>query len=246
MSYSKRQSQWANSALVVNVNPEDTGFSPSSTGRDCAYDPQSRKVVVNVATPSHSPLQGIYWQEEMERRAAKMGGGRFVVPVQRVTDFLAGTDSLPPVEKATTNTTEHQPISSSYRLGVKEAPLHELFPPFITDTIRKALVDFNRTVPGYITPGINTSTTCRIFTHLTVAYVSSTADAILHGVETRTSSPVQITRHRDSCESVSLAGLYPAGEGAGYAGGIVSAAVDGLRVAQAILHKITSMASSTE
>lgn len=59
-------------------------------------------------------------------------------------------------------------------------------------------------------------------------------------METRTSSPVQITRFPDSCESVSLAGLYPAGEGAGYAGGIASAAVDGLRVATAILNKIAA------
>ena len=62
-------------------------------------------------------------------------------------------------------------------------------------------------------------------------------DALLHGVETRTSSPVQITRCTNSFESVSLPGLYPAGEGAGYAGGIVSAAVDGMRVSEALIHK---------
>lgn len=162
MSYSKRQSQWANSALVVNVNPEDTSFSPSSTGRDSAYSAPSGSVD-NTTAPSHNPLQGIYWQEEMERRAAKMGGGSFVVPVQRVTDFLSCTDPSPLGEenrsvrkakvKAQTTATQLQPISSSYRLGVKEAPLHELYPPFITDTIRQALLDFNRTMPGYITPG---------------------------------------------------------------------------------------------
>lgn len=65
-------------------------------------------------------------------------------------------------------------------------------------------------------------------------------EAILHGVETRTSAPVQIVRDRDSCESISLRGLYPAGEGAGYAGGIVSAAVDGMRVAEAIVNAVGS------
>eukprot|EP00965_Chrysotila_dentata_P134618 4452775-Pleurochrysis_carterae.AAC.6 len=60
-------------------------------------------------------------------------------------------------------------------------------------------------------------------------------DALLHGVETRTSAPVQIVRDADSCESDGLRGLYPAGEGAGYAGGIVSAAVDGMRVATAFI-----------
>ena len=59
-------------------------------------------------------------------------------------------------------------------------------------------------------------------------------EGILHGIETRTSSPVQITRDKVTYESISLSGLYPTGEGAGYAGGIVSAAVDGLNVAKAI------------
>ena len=73
------------------------------------------------------------------------------------------------------------------------------------------------------------------FTLLHTTTLINLIDAILHGVETRTSAPVQILRHKESCECVSLPGLFPAGEGAGYAGGIVSAAVDGLRVAQGIL-----------
>ena len=60
-------------------------------------------------------------------------------------------------------------------------------------------------------------------------------EALLHGVETRTSAPVQIARDGNTCEAVGLYNLFPAGEGAGYAGGIVSAAVDGLRVAEALL-----------
>jgi uncharacterized FAD-dependent dehydrogenase len=60
-------------------------------------------------------------------------------------------------------------------------------------------------------------------------------EAVLIGVETRTSAPVTIERDRTTCESLSHAGLYPAGEGAGYGGGIVSAAIDGLRVANAVL-----------
>uniref|UniRef100_A0A7S2CG41 Amine oxidase domain-containing protein n=1 Tax=Haptolina brevifila TaxID=156173 RepID=A0A7S2CG41_9EUKA len=59
-------------------------------------------------------------------------------------------------------------------------------------------------------------------------------DALLHGVETRTSAPVRVERVRESCEAVGLRRLFPAGEGAGYAGGIVSAAVDGLRVGRAV------------
>ena len=176
MSFSRRQSQWANSALVVNVNPEDTHFTPSLTGRDAAFEPSNGDYdgVAGVSSPApdknnilnernaasvaQSPLQGIYWQEEMERRAAKMGGGQFVVPVQRVTDFLAATSPVTPAVESTyvasaTPATPASPISSSYRLGVREAPLHELYPPFVTKTIRAALLDFERTMPGFISPG---------------------------------------------------------------------------------------------
>ncbi|KAL5842166.1 hypothetical protein ACOSQ3_012769 [Xanthoceras sorbifolium] len=122
-----------------------------------------------------------------------MGGGNFVVPVQTVTDFLENklsAASVPP---------------SSYRLGVKVANLHELFPAHITDALKHSISMFDKELPGFISEA-----------------------ALLHGVETRTSSPVQIPRDNDTYESTSLKGLYPVGEGAGYAGGIVSAAVDGM------------------
>ena len=63
------------------------------------------------------------------------------------------------------------------------------------------------------------------------------ADAIITGIETRTSSPVRMTRNPDSLQALGMDGLYPCGEGAGYAGGIVSAAVDGIRVAQQIMER---------
>src|SRR5690606_28762322 len=66
------------------------------------------------------------------------------------------------------------------------------------------------------------------------------AEAQLHGVESRTSCPMRITRHETTLESLSHSGLYPAGEGAGYAGGITSAAVDGIRIAEAIVAKVSS------
>lgn len=94
---------------------------------------------------------------------------------------------------------------SSYRLGVQASNLHELFPSPITQALQRSIIMFDKELPGFISK-----------------------DALLHGVETRTSSPVQILRHVDTYESTSLRGLYPIGEGAGYAGGIVSAAVDGM------------------
>ncbi|KAK8991197.1 hypothetical protein V6N11_062218 [Hibiscus sabdariffa] len=170
MSFSRRASKWANAALVVTVSTKD-------------FD----------ALNFHGPLAGVEFQKEFERRAAMMGGGNFVVPVQTVTDFMENkisVTSMPP---------------SSYRLGVKAASLHELFPSYMTDALRHSLSMFDKELPGFISK-----------------------EALLHGVETRTSSPIQIPRDSDTYESLSLRGLYPVGEGAGYAGGIVSAAVDGM------------------
>lgn len=176
MSFSRRSSKWANAALVVTVS----GIEFNSL--NCS-----------------GPMAGVYFQRDLEKKAAIMGGGNFVVPVQTVTDFLenklSGT-SLPP---------------SSYRLGVKAANLHNLFPTHITEALKHSIVAFDQELPGFISK-----------------------DALLHGVETRTSSPVQIPRSSDTYESVSLRGLYPIGEGAGYAGGIVSAAVDGMYAGLAV------------
>ena len=103
-------------------------------------------------------------------------------------------------------------VADGVVLGVRAAPLHELYPPQVTSALRDGLRRFASTLPGF-----------------------DSDEALLHGVETRTSAPVQIARHADSCEADGLRGLYPAGEGAGHAGGIVSAAVDGIRIANAIL-----------
>ncbi|CBI15586.3 unnamed protein product, partial [Vitis vinifera] len=170
MSFSRRASRWANAALVATVSSKDFG-----------------------ALNCDGPLAGVEFQREFERRAAMMGGGNFVVPVQTVTDFMENklsVTSVPP---------------SSYRLGVKAANLHELFPLHITKALQHSISMFDEELPGFISK-----------------------DALLHGVETRTSSPIQIPRNSDTYESTSLRGLYPIGEGAGYAGGIVSAAVDGM------------------
>lgn len=105
---------------------------------------------------------------------------------------------------------------TSYKRGVRAAELSALYPPKVTVYLQQALLQFERQMPGYLSE-----------------------DAVLIGVETRTSSPVTIVRDRVSLQSLNVAGVYPSGEGAGYGGGIVSAAVDGLRVANAILATLT-------
>lgn len=100
--------------------------------------------------------------------------------------------------------------ATSYHPGITSAPLHTLLPPSLAQRLQEGLQRFGRSMRGYITE-----------------------DAVLVGVETRTSSPVRIPRHADSLQHPEIAALYPCGEGAGYAGGIVSAALDGVRVAEA-------------
>ena len=101
-------------------------------------------------------------------------------------------------------------VVPSYKPGVLPTDLSLCLPPAVSAAIREALPVFGRRIPGF-----------------------DMADAVMTGVETRTSSPIRITRGEDF-QSLNTAGLYPAGEGAGYAGGILSAAVDGMRAAEAV------------
>ena len=101
-------------------------------------------------------------------------------------------------------------VSSSYRPRVVEADLEAVLPPYITQTLREGIPEFGRTLRGFVT-----------------------AEATLVGIESRTSAPLRVLRD-ERFESIGLRGLYPAGEGAGYAGGIMSSAVDGVRIADAI------------
>ncbi len=101
-------------------------------------------------------------------------------------------------------------VIPSYAPGVKPCNLEECLPDYVIAAMREAIVAFDRKLRGYALP-----------------------DAVLTGVETRSSSPIRMTRG-ESFESTSFHGLYPAGEGAGFAGGIMSAAVDGIKVAEAI------------
>jgi uncharacterized FAD-dependent dehydrogenase len=107
-------------------------------------------------------------------------------------------------------------VLPSYKPGVKLGSLSDALPAYAIAAIREALPVFGKKIKGF-----------------------DMADAVLTGVETRTSSPLKINRGEDF-QSVNVAGLYPAGEGASYAGGILSAGVDGIRVAEAVARQITS------
>ena len=128
---------------------------------------------------------------------------------------LGGSDYSAPAQRvedflADQPSTELGAVKPSYRPGVKLVNLAELLPDFANEALREAIVAFDRQVKGF-----------------------AMKDALLTGVETRTSSPISIRRGKDY-QSINTKGLYPAGEGAGYAGGILSAGIDGIKVAEAI------------
>jgi uncharacterized protein len=186
MSHASRRGHFANSALVVSVDPEDFGAFGSVDGLD-DFD---------------GLLAGMAFQREAERRAFELGGGDFVAPAQRLADFKEGRSSK--------NVRE-----TTYKPGVVAADIGRCYPDFVVDNLRQALERFEDKMGGYLTN-----------------------DAVLIGVETRTSAPVRILRDDTTHQSPTLAGFYPTGEGAGFGGGIVSAALDGLRVSERILEEL--------
>jgi uncharacterized FAD-dependent dehydrogenase len=152
------------------------------------------------------PLDGIAFQRAWESRAFELGQGDYRAPAQLLGDFLKGQASRVLGE-----------VEPSYKPGVHLSdltgtvdPQRPSLPPYAIAALREALPAFERQIRGFARP-----------------------DAVLTGVETRTSSPVRIPRGRDY-QSLQVQGLYPAGEGAGYAGGIMSAGVDGIEVAEAL------------
>jgi uncharacterized FAD-dependent dehydrogenase len=174
MSLSRRDSPFANSGMVVAVEPEDL-----------------------AEYAEHGALAGVEYQKALEVMAEIAGGGKQRAPAQRMTDFIANRSSgtLP---------------ASSYNPGLTSAPLHELLPLALARRLQGGLKNFGSSMRGYMTE-----------------------EAVLVGVETRTSSPVRVPRDAASLEHPAIARLFPCGEGAGYAGGIVSAAIDGIRCADA-------------
>jgi len=150
-----------------------------------------------------SPLDGMAFQRIWESRAYELGGGGYLAPGSLVGDFVKRQVSQ-----------AFGDVAPSYKPGVTLTNLQEKgrgsLPPYALEAIREALPAFARQIRGFDRP-----------------------DAVLTGVETRTSSPLRINRGRDY-QSVNVRGLFPAGEGAGYAGGIMSAGVDGIEVAEAL------------
>ena len=216
MSASHRNSPYANSGMVVQINPEDiatilTSNSDSgltsnslscltSNSDGCLTSNSDGGLTSNsdgglTSNSASGPLAGLRLQEYVEHLAFVHGGAPAIAPAQRLADFVRGKRSadLP---------------ACSYLPGTRSSALHEWLPPFIANRLRQGFRDFDRKYPGFLTN-----------------------DAIILATESRSSSAVRIPRDAETLQSLSHPNLYPCGEGAGYAGGITSSALDGINAA---------------
>lgn len=173
-SPSKRNNPFANSGIVVSIEPQ--GLEHFS---------------------HYGVFAGLEYQKSLEKMAFVAGGSTQTAPAQRMVDF-------------TQNKTSADLPDCSYQPGIKSAPLHELLPKPIAFRLQEGFKAFGKKMKGYLTN-----------------------EAVIVGVESRTSSPIRIPREKETLQHPQVKGLYPCGEGAGYAGGIISAAIDGEKCAEA-------------
>ena len=222
MSLAKRDSPFANSGLVVELQPKDwcgkrgwrwgwpevmkraAEVSDLPALHEVVADPRGG-APLDVAAgrlpvhPEQDPLFGVRIQLALEVLAAHAGGGDGKAPAQRCIDFVTQSGAeLPPSE-------------TSYLPGLTAADFDTILPKGVARRLREGLRGFDTVLPGY----------------------AGEAGQLI-GVETRTSSPVRLPRDAESLQAEGCPGLYPCGEGAGYAGGIVSSALDGVLVARAV------------
>ncbi len=186
MSYAARDSECANSAIIVSVTPDDYG--------------------------SDHPLAGVWFQRKLEEKAFHLGNGK--IPIEQYGDFKK--DAIG--QTTTTSIPEFLPcIKGAYTT----ADLTDILTPEMNRAFIEGMEHFDKLIPGF-----------------------AAKNAWMCGVESRTSSPLRI--ERDETLQSSLRGLYPCGEGAGYAGGITSAAMDGLKVAECLAKKYNQKETNYE
>lgn len=187
---------------VVNASSETGGIVTNGMSNSKRDGTNANSAVLVSVEPDDFPqdnvLSGMYFQREIEQRAFNLTGG--AVPVEYVGDLLG-------INK------NGEKVEPSVKPCVKQVKVEEVFPKFISESLKEGIVALDKKLNGFANSG-----------------------AVLSFPETRSSSPVRIIRN-DEYYSEFANWLYPSGEGAGYAGGIMSAAVDGLRCAEAIIDK---------
>lgn len=182
MSYHARDGKNANSAVLVNVTPEDYNQGDI--------------------------LDGVKFQQKFERLAFELGGANYNAPAEKVKDFIAGTK--------TNFDCNMEKVKASYRPNITLADLSKCLPDFATESLKEALPLLDKKVKGF-----------------------ADDDNLLIGVETRSSAPVQIVRDENLMNGIQ--GLFSAGEGAGFAGGITSSGADGIKIAEKVVDYLSSL-----
>ena len=185
MSYSGREGNNANSAIVLAVTPGDI--------------------------PGEDPLAGMEWQRQLEQKAFQLGEGK--IPYCSLLEFkerrlMTDAELSAALAGMKDGRGDIQPAYPAHKGNHKKAPVWELFSESFCKEFLEGMKDFGKKIKGFDAP-----------------------DTVLSAVESRTSSPVRILRNQDSLEALGRPGIYPMGEGAGYAGGILSSAADGIRCA---------------
>ena len=209
MSPSNRGSRWSNSGMVVEIQPEDfISGELKMESGELAAQQNAQLLAINPLL-SNSQLLTLNTQLTLLH---------FQEELERQCWLQGGRRQTAPAQRMLDFTRKKLSFDlpeSSYNPGLISSPLHFWMPDFISKRLSLGFQQFGRTSHGFLTN-----------------------EAVMIGVETRTSSPVRIVRDKETLQHVTVRGLFPCGEGAGYAGGIVSAGVDGERCAEAVANYI--------
>lgn len=206
MSPSNRGSKWSNSGMVVEIQPEDLLTDELSMKNEELAAQQNERLLALNPSLSNTRLSEINSQ--------LLPVLHFQEELERQCWLQGGRRQTAPAQRMldfTRKKLSYDLPESSYSPGLISSPLHFWMPEFISKRLSLGFQQFGRSCHGFLTN-----------------------EAVMIGVETRTSSPVRIVRDKDTLQHVTVHGLFPCGEGAGYAGGIVSAGIDGERCAEAV------------
>lgn len=207
MSPSNRGSRWSNSGMVVELRPEDLENEELRMMNEELTAQQDDAVNAQTST-----VNAQYSTLNAQHSTLKMM--YFQEALERLCWQQGNMKQTAPAQRMadfTKKKLSYDLPESSYAPGLVSSPLHFWMPPFIANRLSKGFQQFGKYSHGFLTN-----------------------EATMIGVETRTSAPVRIIRDKDTLQHVRLKGLFPCGEGAGYAGGIVSAGIDGERCAEAV------------
>ncbi len=195
--------------FVVNASSEAGGIVTNGMSLNKRDNVNANSALLVNVTPkdfnSDHPLAGVEFQRKFEQLAFELTGKNYNAPIQLMEDFLNDKQS-----------NQLGRVIPSYRPGHTFIKMTDLFPKYVTDTMKEAIVSFDHKLTGF-----------------------ALGDAVITGPETRSSSPIRIVR--DASFQSNILGIYPMGEGAGYAGGIMSSAVDGIKIAERIIGEYKKM-----